>query len=297
MCCRTWGTQPIYCNKCKWIITFKNCTTNNFLKGKKNLIWQNKTPSESSRAPYKSQHHLTLLSFFFNNYLFGCVRSQLQQEGSFIAGSDFSLVVSCRLSCPAYGIFVHQAGIEPHVPYIARQILNHWTTREVPILTLLFILPVHLLIKTISHPFSPLETFPQTPLELRFSPANSISSSSSTSSLNIPATLFYYLKCSQSLGTLSLPLSPPLSPPLSLPLSPPKQSLLGASMRHSARGKGHEERGSTYAKVGSSLRSPPGNPRASTPITRACLLYYFVLSPTLLTLRGAVPHHLFRRRS
>ena len=55
-------------------------------------------------------------------------------------------------------------------------------------------------------------------------------------------------------------------------------------MRHSALGKGHEEGGSTYAKVGSSLRSPPGNPRTSTPITRACLLYYFVLSPTLLTL-------------
>ena len=53
--------------------------------------------------------------------------------------------------------------------------------------------------------------------------------------------------------------------------------LLGARVRHSARGKGHEEGGSTYAKAGSSLRSPPGNPRASTPITRACLLYYFVL--------------------
>ena len=74
-------------------------------------------------------------------------------------------------------------------------------------------------------------------------------------------------------------------------------NLLGASVRHSAHGKGHEEGGSTYAKVGSSLRSPPGNPRASTPITRACLLYYFVLSPTPLTLWGAVPHHLFRRRS
>ena len=59
----------------------------------------------------------------------------------------------------------------------------------------------------------------------------------------------------------------------------------------------HEEGGSTYTKAGSSLRSPPGNPRASTPITRACLLYYFVLSPTPLTLQAAVPHHLFRRRS
>ena len=33
----------------------------------------------------------------------------------------------------------------------------------------------------------------------------------------------------------------------------------GASGRTSTRGKGHEEGGSTYAKVGSSLRSLPGN--------------------------------------
>jgi len=66
-------------------------------------------------------------------------------------------------------------------------------------------------------------------------------------------------------------------------------TVLGAGVRHSARGKGHEEGGSTYAKVGSSFRSPPGNPQASTPITRACLLCYFVLSPTPLTLRGLSP--------
>ena len=36
--------------------------------------------------------------------------------------------------------------------------------------------------------------------------------------------------------------------------------LLGARVRYSARGKGREEGGSTYAKAGSSLRSPPGNP-------------------------------------
>ena len=65
--------------------------------------------------------------------------------------------------------------------------------------------------------------------------------------------------------------------------------MLGASVRHSAHGKGHEEGGSTYAKAVSSLRSPPGNPRASTPITRACLLYHFVLSLTPLTLRGGCP--------
>ena len=47
---------------------------------------------------------------------------------------------------------------------------------------------------------------------------------------------------------------------------------VGASMRNSTHGKGHEEGGSAYAKAGSSLRSPPGNSRASTPRTRVCLL-------------------------
>ena len=39
-----------------------------------------------------------------------------------------------------------------------------------------------------------------------------------------------------------------------------KTQLLGARVRYSAHGKGHEEGGSTYAKEGSSLRSSPGNP-------------------------------------
>ena len=69
-------------------------------------------------------------------------------------------------------------------------------------------------------------------------------------------------------------------------------SLLGASVRNSAHGKGHEEGGSAYANAGSSLRSPPGNSRASTLKTRVCLLYCFVLSPTPLTLQGAVAHYL-----
>ena len=68
-------------------------------------------------------------------------------------------------------------------------------------------------------------------------------------------------------------------------------------MRNSARGKGHEEGGSAYAKAGSSLRNPPGNSRASTPKTRVCLLYCFVLSPTPLTLWGAVPYHLSLKKS
>jgi len=67
--------------------------------------------------------------------------------------------------------------------------------------------------------------------------------------------------------------------------------LPGASMRNSTHGKGHEEGGSAYAKAGSSLKSPPGNSRASTPKTRVCLLYCFVLSPTPVILWRAVPHH------
>ena len=53
-------------------------------------------------------------------------------------------------------------------------------------------------------------------------------------------------------------------------------SLPGASMRNSARGKGHEEGGSAYAKAGSSLRSPPGNSRASTPQNQSLPTFCFV---------------------
>ena len=48
--------------------------------------------------------------------------------------------------------------------------------------------------------------------------------------------------------------------------------LPGASVKNSAHGRGHEEGGSANAKVGSRLRSPPGNSRAYTPKTRVCLL-------------------------
>ena len=52
---------------------------------------------------------------------------------------------------------------------------------------------------------------------------------------------------------------------------------------------------SAYAKAGSSLRKPRS--QASTPKTRVYLLYCFMLSPTPLTLWGAVPHWFSRRRS
>ena len=44
-----------------------------------------------------------------------------------------------------------------------------------------------------------------------------------------------------------------------------EQTLCGEPVRHSAHDKGHEEGGSAYAKVGSSLRSPPGYSRAFSP--------------------------------
>ena len=71
--------------------------------------------------------------------------------------------------------------------------------------------------------------------------------------------------------------------------------LPGASVRNSARGKGHEEGGFGICKGGIEPQETPYS-RASTPKTRVCLLYCFMLSPTPLTLWGAVPH-LSRRRS
>ena len=67
-------------------------------------------------------------------------------------------------------------------------------------------------------------------------------------------------------------------------------------MRNSAHGKGHEEGGFSILKGGMEPQETPCS-RASTPITRVCLLYCFILSPTPLSLRGALPHHLSRRGS
>ena len=65
--------------------------------------------------------------------------------------------------------------------------------------------------------------------------------------------------------------------------------LQGAS---SASGKGHEEGGLAYAKAVSSLSSLTGNSRAIYPQNQSLPTFCFVLSPTPLTLRGAVPHYL-----
>ena len=42
-------------------------------------------------------------------------------------------------------------------------------------------------------------------------------------------------------------------------------------VRHSTHNKGHEEGGSAYSKAGSSLRSPPGYSRASSPQNQSLL--------------------------
>ena len=68
------------------------------------------------------------------------------------------------------------------------------------------------------------------------------------------------------------------------------------SMRNSAHGKGHEEGGSALRKGGIEPQETPCS-QVSTPKTRVCLLYCFMLSPAPVTLQGADPHHLFRRRS
>ena len=62
----------------------------------------------------------------------------------------------------------------------------------------------------------------------------------------------------------------------------------GASVRNSTCGKGHEEGGSAYAKAGSSLRSPPGYSRASTPQNQS--LPTLLLCALTSDFMGAVPH-------
>ena len=62
-----------------------------------------------------------------------------------------------------------------------------------------------------------------------------------------------------------------------------------ASMRSSTHGKGHEEGGLAYAKVGSSLMSPPGYSPASTPQNQS--LPTLLLCALTSDFTGAVPHH------
>ena len=94
----------------------------------------------------KAQNELKLLFFLFKNiYLFSCITSQLQHVGSFFAVlPTFS---SCGTwSRSAWAQYLQPAGLialqhvgsqsltkdQTFVLCIARWILSHWTTREVP---------------------------------------------------------------------------------------------------------------------------------------------------------------------
>ena len=63
--------------------------------------------------------------------------------------------------------------------------------------------------------------------------------------------------------------------------------MLGACVRSSARGKGHEEGGSAYPKADRVSGVRLDSLEHLSPKTTVCLLYCFVLSP--LTLRGLSP--------
>ena len=98
----------------------------------------------------------TTLTFFkIFIYLFGCIRSQLQHTGSSSRHAGSFVVVLGLLSSCNYGL--HSCSTwalqlwrgcsiwdlssptrdQTHVPCTGRQILNHWTTREVPLILLL----------------------------------------------------------------------------------------------------------------------------------------------------------------
>ena len=74
-----------------------------------------------------------------------------------------------------------------------------------------------------------------------------------------------------------------------------KGEMLGASVRNFAHGKGHEKGGFGRHKGEIEPQETPCS-QASTPKTRVYLLNCFMLSPTPLTLRGALPHHHFSWR-
>ena len=82
-----------------------------------------------------------MLGFFCSSQIF----SSCSEQGLLIAvasycaaralGSTISIVVAHRLSCPQR-VEPSQSKDGTHAPYLGRQIPNHWTTREIPVLRL-----------------------------------------------------------------------------------------------------------------------------------------------------------------
>ena len=87
------------------------------------------------------KYHCWEISIFFKYlflYFFGCLRSWLHHVGSFLVDS---LAVVHRLSCSILRILwdlmvlydlSFLTRFQTHIPCIPRRIRNHWTTREVP---------------------------------------------------------------------------------------------------------------------------------------------------------------------
>ena len=90
------------------------------------------------RQPAKLERHPFFLTFKKLINIFGSIRSQLQRSGYSLWRAGFSLVV---VSGPQSTWAQFPSGLwdlsspnrdQTHIPCIGRQILNHWTTREVP---------------------------------------------------------------------------------------------------------------------------------------------------------------------
>ena len=71
-------------------------------------------------------------------FFFFIVEILLHLQGFFFF--FFSLFLSFRPCCAVCGILVLQPGIEPMSPALGAQSLNHWTAREVPTLTVLYLI-------------------------------------------------------------------------------------------------------------------------------------------------------------
>ena len=85
--------------------------------------------------------HSFCFVFFFNIYLFGCVRSSLRHAGSSSIAWGLS---SCSLELRSCSMWDLSFPIRNRtcIPCVGRWILNHWTTRE--ILALFWHLPASL---------------------------------------------------------------------------------------------------------------------------------------------------------
>ena len=87
-----------------------------------------------------AKHQIPLLRiFFFNIYLFGCIWSSLQQTESSLHCVRSFVSVCGPSSCGKWAYLLcgmwdisSPTRDQIQVPCIARRILNHWTTREVP---------------------------------------------------------------------------------------------------------------------------------------------------------------------